>query len=177
MKPRIAFIFVCFLMLSGFSVEQAPVGQPSEERKAQEALPQSHDSLWDMLAKCKVTFDKKKYVFTLDYTPEVKALEKKQITASGFILPLESTDTFSHFLLSKRTPTCPFCPPGKPNEIIEVFTKKPMDWDEGIVAITGTMKFTNNTEMGLFFQLKDAENTTHATAPKNKFMHFLHRYL
>ena len=147
------------MALCGFATQKAPdgIGQPGAERKAQDSLPQAHDDIWKTFAQCKVHLDQKKYTYSIDYTPEVKAMEGKPITISGFMLPLESKDSFSHYLFSKRTPTCFFCPPGEPNEIVEVFSKKPVKWDEGIVIVTGTMKFTSNPEMGLFFQMKDGE--------------------
>ena len=74
----------------------------------------------------------RKKVCTAQPTPmKVKALVGKEVTISGFILPLESTEKFKHFILSKRTPTCPFCPPGEPNEIVDVMLDKPISWDEG----------------------------------------------
>lgn len=156
MYSRLILAFAAFLLLSGFSVETMP-SQPNDERKAQEALPQAHDAMWKTFAKCKVHLDKKKYLYSITYTPEVKAMEGKRITVSGFILPLESTEKFTHFLLSKRTPVCPFCPPGEPNEIIEVFTKEPIKWGENTLTVTGTLQFTANPELGLFFQLKDSD--------------------
>ena len=152
-----ACLIISWLALSGFSVQES-TGQPLDERKAQDALPKANDPMWDILTKCKVHLDQKAYKYSIEYTPEVKAMEGKQVTVSGFVMPLESTETFSHFLLSKRTPTCFFCPPGEPNEIVEVFTKKPIKWSDGIVVVTGTFKFTKNPELGLFFQLKDADS-------------------
>ena len=157
------FAVVILLIVCGFSIDKSPSTQPSEERKAQDKLPQSNDNMWKTLGKCTVHLDKKKYLYSIDYTPEVKAMEGKQITISGFMLPLEPTKEFAHFLLAKRTPTCAFCPPGAPNEIVEIFTKKPLTWDEGLVVVTGKFGFTSNPELGLFFQLKDADNI----APKS----------
>jgi uncharacterized protein len=152
-------LLTLLIPLCGFSKQEAPegVGQPSQERKAQDALPQSHDDMWKMLRKCKVSLDYLQYKYSIEYTPEVKALEGKSITISGFMMPLKSAEKFDHFLLSKRTPTCFFCPPGEPNEIVEVFTTKPVTWAEGIVVATGTMGFTSNPELGLFFQMKQAD--------------------
>jgi hypothetical protein len=152
-----ACLIVSWLALSGFSVQES-TSQPLDERKAQDALPQSKDAMWNTLAKCNVHLDQKKYKYSIDYTPEVKAMEGKPVTISGFVMPLESTETFKHFLLSKRTPTCFFCPPGEPNEIVEVFTKKPIKWSDGIVTVTGTFTFTSNPDLGLFFQVKDADS-------------------
>lgn len=156
LKPLL--LSLAFITLCGFSVQKAPpgIGQPLDERRAQDALPQAHDAIWNTFAKCKVNLDQKKYTYSIVYTPEVKAMVGKQVTVSGFMMPLDATETFTHFLLSKRTPTCPFCPPGEPNELVEVFTRKPVKYDEGIVVVTGTMQFTSNPELGLFFRLNDA---------------------
>lgn len=160
-KPltRTALLISAFLALSAFSVQDkaAVLSQPSDERKAQDALPKSNDPVWGAFGQCKVHYDDKSHKYSITYTPEVKTMEGKPLTISGFMLPLEATEKFTHFLISKRTPTCPFCPPGEPNEIAEVFTKKPVKWDEGIVVVTGTLKFTTNPDLGLFFQLKDAD--------------------
>jgi hypothetical protein len=37
-----------------------------------------------------------------------------------------------------------------------VFTKQPVAWDDGIVVVSGKPKVAENSETGLFFQLKDA---------------------
>lgn len=131
--------------------------QPMDERTAQKTLPQSHDILWKTLSACKVHLDPKRFAYSISFTPEVTAMEGKELSISGFMLPLEATEKFSHFLLSKRTPSCSFCMPGEPNEIIEVFTKKPLKWDEKMVTVKGIMHFTNNPESGLFFQMKESE--------------------
>ena len=162
--PQLALLAVAFLSLTGFSVQQnaAVLSQPSDERKAQDALPKSGDPMWNALFQCKVHYDDKSHKYSITYTPEVKAMEGKPMTIAGFMLPLEATETFKHFLISKRTPTCPFCPPGEPNEIAEVFTTKPVKYDEGIVVVTGTFRFTTNPDLGLFFQLKDATASSSA---------------
>ncbi len=148
-----------FFCLCGFTQaqEESAVGQPADERSAQDALPQSQHTVWRALAQCTVHLDQESYTYSIDYTPDVKALKGQRLTVSGFMLPLEAEEEFSHFLLSKRTPTCPFCPPGEPNEVIEVFTKEPVRATDELIFITGTMQFTSNPELGLFFQLKDAD--------------------
>jgi len=160
-----------FVVLGGFSVQQnaAVLSQPSDERKAQDALPQAHDPVWKSFTQCRVHYNDTTHQYRIDYTPEVKAMEGKPLTVSGFMMPLEAAEKFNHFLLSKRTPTCPFCPPGEPNEIIEVFTKKPVKYTEGMAVITGTMTFTTNPDLGLFFQLNDSDSAdTQPHMPKGK---------
>ena len=163
---RVFLLLFLGLVLSGFSSQ--PITQPKDERQAQNVLPQSQDDMWKIFGKCKVRADTKTYRYSIRYTPEVKALEGKKLTISGFMLPLESSEKFTHFLLSKRTPTCPFCPPGEPNEIVEVFTTQPVTWDEGIMVIDGTLRFTRNPELGLFFQLKNAATVDIKVPKQNK---------
>jgi len=156
---RAALIVAAFIMVCGFSKQQnaAALSQPSDERQAQDQLPQANDPMWTSLTRCKVHYDEKKHTYSITYTPQVKAMEGQQETITGFMMPLEPTEKFNHFLLSKRTP-CPFCPPGEPNEIVEIFTKKPLKYSEGMLVVTGTMRFTLNPDLGLFFQLKDADS-------------------
>jgi hypothetical protein len=136
---------------------QDSYGQPSDERAAQERLPQAEDPLWVRLEQCKVEYDQKTDVLSIDVLPDVKALDGKAIVISGFILPLDGDDKTKHFLLTKRSPVCSYCPPGGPNEAIEVRSKKALDWTSSIVKLEGTFKLVNDSEREVFFQLLAAE--------------------
>jgi len=118
-------------------------------------LMQSDDQVWKLFAKCKIKTDKDLSA-RITYIPSVKAMDGKNVTISGFMLPLESQDKFSHFLLVKNAPTCAFCPPGGPNEIVEVFSTKPMTWKENLITLSGTLILVNDGKKGVFFQMKDA---------------------
>ncbi|MEI7670305.1 MAG: DUF3299 domain-containing protein [Pseudomonadota bacterium] len=147
---KISLILIAFFMLSAFSV------QPSDERKAQETLPISKSPIWQILQKTKIKADQKSGYFSAVHAKEVKDFVGKEITISGFMLPLESKDKFKHFLLTKRTPTCPFCPPGEPNEIIDVLTTKPVSYSDESITVKGKFELMNDKDMGLFFRLRDA---------------------
>lgn len=156
-------VLVCFITLPAFKTETRVVSesenitlQPQDERAAQDALPKAHDTLWTTLGKAKITLDENKGTYDAKLTDDIKKLDGQKISISGFIVPLEATETFKHFLLSKRTPTCFFCPPGEPNEIIEVFTDKPVPWDEDLVVYEGTFSLTKNADMGIFFKMTGA---------------------
>lgn len=123
--------------------------EPSAHR-----LTQSDDFLWKSFALCQLKSDPN-FSYSITYIPEVKAMDGKQITLSGFIMPLETKEKFTHFLLSRRAPTCAFCPPGEPNEIVEVFTSKPVRWQEDLLTISGTLILSNDGKKGIFFQMKD----------------------
>jgi len=145
-------IFVLFgiILLCGFS------SQPLDERKMQDDLPMSKSETWQILGKTKIIVDAKQGYYSAKIPSNVKDLSGKEITISGFMMPLESKPKFKHFLLAKRTPTCGFCPPGEPNEIIDVWVKKENTFDEDMINVKGTFELMNDREMGLFFKLKDA---------------------
>lgn len=100
--------------------------------------------------------DEKTGTYSATFPDDVKKLNGQTVKISGFMLPLENSEKFTHFLLSKRTPTCFFCPPGEPNEIIEVFAQKPTEWADNLVTYQGQMNLIQGKEMGIFFQLKNA---------------------
>jgi len=92
----------------------------------------------------------------------VKAMSGQIIRASGFVLPLDGSDMTKHFLLTRRTPVCFFCPPGEPNEVMEVRSKKAIAWTDDIVTMSGQFKLINDGEKGVFFALFDAEKAKKA---------------
>ena len=157
-RPLLSFFLV--LALSGFQVvagDKPKPDQPQDERSAQGTLPQSTSPLWAKLANCRVDYDQHKGLYSIDLTGEVKALAGTSIEANGFILPLDGADKTKHFLLAKRTPVCLFCPPGEPNEIIEIKTKSTVDWVDEAVTVKGKFKLVNDGEKGVFFLMEDSE--------------------
>lgn len=157
---RILILLLAFFTLPALTLESSTVTytstitlQPTDERSVQDALPKAKDALWDTLYKTIVNVDEKAGTYSATFPDEIKKLNGQTIKISGFMLPLENTEKFSHFLLSKRTPTCFFCPPGAPNEIIEVFAAKPSEWSEDIVTYEGKFELMENKEMGVFFKL------------------------
>ena len=136
---------------------QPSFGQPAAERQAQSALPRSQDPLWTLLGSTTITEDRTRGVFEARFPTPVSALGGRTITVSGFMLPLEAQTQTEHFLLSRNTPVCPFCPPGRPNEVIEVRSSGPVYTDTGEVTVTGRFGLQDDASAGLFFRLDDAE--------------------
>ncbi len=156
MSPRtrsfsLLMLGCAFFLLTGFT------SQPADERAAQSELPQSKDSMWKTLGETKVAFNHDAGTYSAKIPEPVKALDRKTIKISGFMLPLEAEEKFKHFLLSKRTPTCPYCPPGEPNEIIEVYADQATEWDDNLVTYEGTFELVNNQDLGVFFKLTKAQ--------------------
>ena len=157
MNRRLLVLLAVILLTGGFKQVPISAGQPAGERAAQDQLPQSQDPLWSELAKCHVDFEQKNGLYKIELIPEVKALDGKSIRTSGFVLPLDASDNTRHFLLTKRTPVCLFCPPGEPNEVIEVRSKQSIAWGEEMIVLHGRFHLVNNQEKALFFEIVDAE--------------------
>lgn len=137
----------------------APVGAQSQgagERQAQSHLPQGRSPLWATLRTTRIGMNEAQGIFTATHPPAVKALVGKSITLTGFIMPLDTATRGTHFLLSKYTPVCAFCPPGEPNEVVEVRTAKPIAFVEQLVNVTGIFGLQNKGDNGLFFQMSGA---------------------
>lgn len=148
-----------FLTVSLATAMATPVAaqiQDAGERAAQARLPQGRAALWTTLRATKIGMNEARGIFTAAHPPAVRALVGKTVTLPGFINPLDSAARGNHFLLSKYTPVCAFCPPGEPNEVVEVRTAKPIAYSPKLVSITGTFQLENNGDNGLFFRLDGA---------------------
>ena len=133
------------------------LGQPSDEASAQKWLPRSKDPIWAKLIQCKVNYNKRTGDFSITVTPEVRALDGQTVSVRGFVLPMDGSDRTKHFLLTRNTPVCLFCPPGEPNEIIEVVSERAIEWTDNVVTVTGKMSLIDNGENALFFKITVAQ--------------------
>lgn len=134
----------------------APATQPRNEREAQQGLPQSRAPLWAVLRRTRVDEDDRRGLFTAAFPPEVRALSGRTVTLSGFMLPLDTDARARHFLLSKYTPVCFFCPPGQPNEVVEVTAPRGVAVTDRMLTVTGRLALTHQTDKGLFFRMDGA---------------------
>lgn len=146
---------IATLLMALFAVP-AVAQQAPGEREAQARLPQGKSPLWTTLRTTRIKVDDARGLFTAVHPPAVKALVGKTITLPGFIMPLDAATRGNHFLLSKYTPVCAFCPPGEPNEVVEIHTARPIVYSPRLVNVTGTFGLENNGDNGLFFQMSGA---------------------
>jgi hypothetical protein len=144
---RIRALLLLAPLLCGLSA------QPLDERAAQEALPISRDTLWTLLGRTDVKFNGDTGYYEFAFPDEVKALDGTEITITGFMLPLDMLEVSDNFLLSMRTPTCPFCPPGEPDEYIDTHMLREVSWVEEAVTVTGRFSIQDGTETGMPFRL------------------------
>ena len=130
--------------------------QEAGERSAQARLPQGKTALWSTLRTTRIGMNEARGVFTATHSPAVKALVGRTVTLAGFVMPLDAASRGNHFLLSKYTPVCAFCPPGEPNEVVEITTARPIAYTAKLVSVTGTFALENNGDNGLFFKMASA---------------------
>jgi hypothetical protein len=133
-----------------------PPTQPAEERARQQLLPQSSDPIWRTLAHTRVKSDLARGIFLADHPADVRALDGQDVSITGFMLvtnPMESFD----FVLTRYTPVCPFCPPGAPNEAVQVFLKHFVKRTSGLITVRGRLHLENDATTGMFFRLDPAE--------------------
>ena len=97
--------------------------------------------------------------FTPVFTPDVKALNGKQITVKGFMFPLGETEKQTEFLFGPFPVNCPFQYHVGPNLVFEVHAdKNPVKFSYDAVTVTGTLQLVDkDPENSTFYRLVDAK--------------------
>lgn len=134
-----------------------PFSQPPEERARQKLLPQSTDPIWQTLAHTKVITDLSRGLFVAKHPAEVRALDGKEVSITGFFLSTSILKTSGSFILTRYTPVCAFCPPGAPNEAVQVQLSQFVRQTPGMVTVKGRLHLNDDASTGLFFRLDGAE--------------------
>lgn len=155
-KGSAAISLLVGLFVLGAAAPVAAQLQGDGERAAQARLPQGRTAIWATLRQTKIGMDENRGLFTASHPSSVRALAGKRVSLAGFIMPLDAATKGTHFLLSKYTPVCDFCPPGEPNEVVEIRTAKPIAFVKKLVTVTGTFGLENKGDNGLFFQMVGA---------------------
>ena len=93
------------------------------------------------------------------FTPEVKALEGKQVTIKGFMFPLDETEKQKLFLIGPFPINCPYQYHVGPSLVIEVHTDKhPIKFSYDPIVIAGTLQLVpKDPDNNIFYRLMDAK--------------------
>ncbi|MEO5906543.1 MAG: hypothetical protein ABIQ11_07445 [Saprospiraceae bacterium] len=129
------------------------------EIQAQSATTQS---LWKTLAK--ITY-KKEYDeflgFKIDkpiFSEEIKALNGKEVTVKGFIIPVEGYKGHKEFILSAFPYSmCFFCGGAGPESVMEVSAIEPIEYSAESVTIKGKLTLNSSDVNKLMYSLTDAK--------------------
>jgi uncharacterized protein len=95
-------------------------------------------------------------VFHTEYREEVKALDGREAKLMGFMFPLEGGLTHDHFLVTAWPPSCPFCLPAGPSQMVEVFCQDPVEFTDGAIMMAGTFELLHEDPSGLYYRLHEA---------------------
>ena len=113
-----------------------------------------------MLRQAEVGEDRARGLLTARFPPAVQALSDKPFRISGFMSPLETSPDTRHFIVTRRSTTCPFCPPNEPTEAVEVKLDAPTRFTDAEVIVSGRLRLTGSSDEGLFYTLANAKLTT-----------------
>jgi hypothetical protein len=109
---------------------------------------------WKMLAD--VTPVKQKDKFVPQFSKGIEALDKKEVKLQGFMMPLDTGEKQKRFLLVSLPPSCAFCLPGGPDQMVEVQAKTAVKYGFEPIVVTGKFVVLKDDPMGLYYRLTDA---------------------
>jgi hypothetical protein len=131
-------------------------------------IPSVHNTLyqvpegvvsWDVLDELDVRTEvlgPLRAVFHTEYSAEIEALDGKDVKLMGFLFPLEGKLEHERFLLTAWPPSCPFCLPAGPTQMVEVFCAEPITFTEGAILVDGRFELLHDDASGLYYRLHDA---------------------
>jgi hypothetical protein len=132
-------------------------------------IPQVHNTLykvpegvvgWDTLGNLNVRSEAVaplQAIFHTDYSDEVKALDGQDVKLMGFIYPLEGGLKHEHFLLTAWPPSCPFCLPAGPSQMVEIYCEEPIEFTDGAIMLDGTFETLKDDPSGMYYRMRGAE--------------------
>lgn len=156
-------VALCLAVLAG--APAAPAFAFKEVKQAAPAEPQAPGAVpratlgWDLIADVReeqsVVDGQLRY--RAIFGEALQKLDGGDFTIGGWIIPLEQSEKSAHFLLSALSPTCPFCPPPGPADLIEVRTTEPVQFSYEMVTLKGRLKLMGEDPNGLYFRLEEAK--------------------
>ena len=154
------------LILATVAALAAPVAAPAQFYSGGSAqwgpngngtLDHEDDLRWVTFHGAKIAADEAKGEYTAAFPPELKREEGAAYTITGYMLPVEPNMSAPHFVLTRRSTGCPFCPPNEPSEAIEIFASRPVEYTQAPVTVSGKLHLVARSARGLFFRIDGAK--------------------
>jgi hypothetical protein len=144
---RFMIVFLVMFSIPAFPVVQAQTG--------------ATESLWKTLAK--ITY-KKEYDeflgFKIDkpvFSEEIKALNGKEVTVKGFVIPVEGYKSHKEFIFSAFPYSmCFFCGGAGPESVMEVTASEPVEYSAESIVLKGKLKLNSDDVNKLMYSLTEA---------------------
>jgi hypothetical protein len=122
---------------------------------------QSQENMWKTLAK--ITFTKQYdelMGFKVDvpvFSEDIRALEGKEVTIRGYIIPVEGYKSHKEFIFSAYPYNmCFFCGGAGPETVMEVFASEPVEYSAEQVTLKGKLELNATDINRLMYALNDA---------------------
>jgi len=112
---------------------------------------------WKVFSQVELVKQKDRYV--PKFAPAVTALEQKEVKVQGFMMPLQTGDKQTHFVLTAMPQSCAFCMPGGPESMVEIKTKTPVKYTFEPVVVSGKLAILKDDPTGIFYRIVDATPT------------------
>ena len=94
--------------------------------------------------------------FVPQFSKSITALDNKEVKMQGFMMPLDMGEKQKRFILSALPPSCAFCLPGGPDQLVEVQAKSPVKYGFEPIVVSGKLIVLRDDPMGLYYRLTDA---------------------
>lgn len=160
MKPfRLAVLLSLFVAQTAWAAPQSFFGGGDQQQwgpNGNGTLEHEDDLRWVLFHDAKITTDDAKGLYVADFSPSLRKLDGVSFSVSGYMLPVEASLTSAHFVLTRRSAGCPFCPPNAPTEAIEVFAAKPFAYTQSPITVEGRLHLVARSERGLFYRIDNA---------------------
>ena len=94
--------------------------------------------------------------FVPQFSKDVAALDKKDVKLQGFMMPLDMGERQKRFLLVAMPPSCAFCLPGGPDQLVEVLARNPVKYGFDPIVVSGKFAVLKDDPMGLYYRMTEA---------------------
>ena len=132
---------------------------PAAENVLTTANNKQDNVSWKTLAHAKLKMEQGKAMPEgVAYGADVQKLDGQFITITGYMFPLDAAGNQAHFLLSAYPPSCPYCVPGGPTELIEIKDSAPIKFTYDAVTLHGNFHLLQGDALkeGVFYRLTQA---------------------
>lgn len=157
MKRTLIALALLAMPVSAGQAQFYPGGQPGWGPNGNGTLDHEDDLRWVLFHDARIAADEAKGQYTATFSPALKKEEGVRWSITGYMLPVESTTRAAHFVLTRRSSGCPFCPPNEPTEAIEIFSAAPVQYTQAPVTVDGILHLVARSDQGLFFRLDKAK--------------------
>lgn len=136
-------ILSVLIFLSGITLAQGTLASQNWEKLAAVSYEKTEDEYGEL--------------FVPVFGTDIRAMEGKEVTLPGYIIPFEGMFKPDHIIISSLpVAACFFCGSGGPESVAEVYMADPIKYTANAIKVTGTLELNDTDFNQLMYILKDA---------------------